>query len=244
VESDTWAQGNSSGLCSVAEGLSSLHDSGTSSWTTLGADGAQNVDPGGRKVCMRVALREMKERVGSVVGKASARAGGRSVRLMVGLDGSGLGAVLLVMSCESARVEATGLCTASVSVSVMPKAETFLDSRRFGKLTTELLAAVCLPQDPPMFELLTLDEFRTWLESEPELPDVVPKPEKAPPAPSLPKADEPAALPPMLPKLGRSWFPLVDDRLADRPCLWPLPTTPNGCCTELELGLPNGSTGG
>jgi hypothetical protein len=131
VKSDTWAQGNSSGLASVAEGLSSLHDSGTSSWTTLGADGTQNVNPGGRKVCMGVALREMKERVGSVVGKASGRAGGRRVRLMVGLDGSGLGAVLLVMGCESAGVEPTGLCTASIQVSVMPKAETFLDSRRF-----------------------------------------------------------------------------------------------------------------
>lgn len=131
MKSDTWAQGDSSGLCSVAKGLSSLYDSGTSSWTTLGADGTQNVDPGGRKVCMRVALREMQEGVGSIVRNASGRAGGRRVRLMVGLDGSGLGAILLVMGCESAGVEPTGLCTASVSVSVMPKAETFLDSRRF-----------------------------------------------------------------------------------------------------------------
>lgn len=113
MKNDTWAQGDSSGLWTVVEGLSSLHDSGTSSWTTLGADSTQNVDPGGRKVCMRVALREMQEGVGSIVRNASGRAGGRRVRLMVGLDGSGLGAVLLVMGCESAGVEPTGYRVAS-----------------------------------------------------------------------------------------------------------------------------------
>lgn len=69
-----------------------------------------------------------------------------------------------------------------------------------------------------MLLLLVLDEFRTWLDNEPDDPEA-PKPEKAPPAPSLLKGLEPAAFPPILPKLGRSWFPLVEERLAERPCL-------------------------